>query len=315
MSVEYSDRTLSFVIPCFNEEGNVSLIGNEIITMVSEVKPKDFEILFVDDGSTDNTWASIVTFNNENSKVKGISFTRNFGHSRALEAGIRHSTGDVVIMLDADMQHPVSVIPEMLIHWENGAEIVNTIRATTNDVSISKKWLSKFFYFVINRLSDTKINDGEADFRLVTRKVADTILAFREPSYFFRGLVNWTGFETKYVTYEAPSRLHGHSKFSMSKMLDFARIGITSSSKKPLMAIIYIGGSLLFFSFLVMLGMLIAKYGISYQLISTSSILVVFSIFVVSFLVCVQGIIAAYLVDILDAVRMRPNYLIGDRTN
>ena len=314
MSGEFSDKTFSFVIPCFNEEDNISVIGNEIITILAQVKPKDFEILFVDDGSTDKTWDNIVRFNHGNSKVKGISFTRNFGHSPALEAGIRQSTGDVIIMLDADMQHPVNVIPEMLTHWENGAEIVNTIRASTEDVSISKKWLSKFFYFVINRLSDIKINDGEADFRLISRKVADTILAFREPSYFFRGLVNWTGFEIAYVTYEAPSRLHGKSKFSMSKMLDFARVGITSSSKKPLMAIIYFGGSLLLFSFLVMVGMLVTKYGISYQLISTSSILVVFSIFVVSFLVCIQGIIAAYLVDILDAVKMRPNYLIGDRT-
>ena len=271
-----------------------------------------FELIFVDDGSSDRSWGQILTLREKDSRVKGIRLTRNFGHNIALEAGVRESAGAAVIMMDADLQHPPSLIPKLVHHWESGADIVNTLRQSTTGSTILKRWTSKIFYAVINSLSESKIGDGEADFRLITRKVADTILSFNESPYFFRGLIPWTGFKTEKIEYVADPRIHGTSKFSLSMMLDFARLGVTTSSKKPLVAIMYVGVLSLLISTLTLAGMLSTKILVNSLLISNTSIFVVLSIFIVSLLICIQGIIAIYLVNILDSVSKRPNYLIGE---
>jgi glycosyltransferase involved in cell wall biosynthesis len=312
MTFNEESKLISIVLPCFNEEENIPLVHEAICAQTENLISYRFEFIFVDDGSSDLSWSQILTLREKDSRVKGVRLTRNFGHNIALEAGVRESSGAAIIMMDADLQHPPSLIPELVHQWENGVDIVNTLRQSTTGSTVLKRWTSKIFYALVNSLSESKIGDGEADFRLITRNVADTILSFDESPYFFRGLIPWTGFKTEKIDYVADARIHGTSKFSLPMMLDFARLGVTTSSKKPLVAIMYIGIMSLLISILILGGMLSTKIFVNSQLISNTSIFVVLSIFVVSLLICIQGIIAIYLVNILDSVSKRPNYLIGE---
>lgn len=309
-----SKQLMSVILPSYNEEKNISLMYKELIKYI-DTNQFNYELIFVNDGSKDATWERIKEIADRDSNVRGINFSRNFGHHAALEAGLKDAKGDFVIMMDSDLQHPASLFSKLIKKYQEGYDIVNTIRLSTEGVSIFKKISSRLFYIILNSMSDLKLNDGEADYRLLNRKALNSLNALPETPKFYRGLVNWIGYKVCYVEYEAKARRFGKSSYSLKKMIELARLGLTSFSMKPLKLIISIGLILVFGSFLMLLAMFIVKFGINPGYFSNNAILVMFLIFITGILTTFQGIIAIYIVDIFNAAKNRPSFIVGEKTN
>lgn len=235
---------LSVVIPLFNEEKCVEKIICEILRVLDSY---DFikEIWLVDDGSDDNTPNLLTQLEKQYKEVNWIRLTRNFGHQAALKAGLDCATGDCVVMMDGDMQHPPSVIPQLIAIWESGFDIVATRRVETGKVPFLKLKTSRWFYKLLHSLSEVAPEPGMADFRLIDKKVVQVLSSLPEVELFFRGLVEWSGFSTSVVDYEVGSRWAGKTKYSLRKMIKLAVSGITGFSSKPL----YLFGRNTFFLF------------------------------------------------------------------
>jgi polyisoprenyl-phosphate glycosyltransferase len=193
-----------------------------------------YEILFVDDGSSDQTVHTIEALAEKDKRVKLIVLSRNFGHQFALKAGLDHATGDCVISLDADLQHPPELIPELINKWQQGFEVVYTIRKDTKSTSFFKRITASFFYWIARKLSSVEVHPGAADFRLLDRAVVDVLKECRENYLYLRGLVSWAGFRQTALEYIPNERFAGKTKYSLRKMIRFAMAGITSFSTRPL---------------------------------------------------------------------------------
>lgn len=309
-----SKQLLSIVLPSYNEEKNIRLVYGELLKYV-KADGLDYELIFVNDGSYDDTWKQIKKLALTDKKVKGINFSRNFGHHAALEAGLAASIGDVIIMMDADLQHPPELIPKLIDKWREGFDVVNTVRLSTTNIGVVKKITSKAFYKILNEMSDLELRDGEADYRLVSRRALDSLNSLPETPKFYRGLINWIGYDVVYVPYTAQARMHGKSSYTMRKMVELARLGLTSFSMKPLKLIITIGLLLVIGAFLALAGMLIVKFGFNAQYFSNNAVLVMFLVFITGILATFQGIVAVYLVDIFNAAKNRPSYIVREITN
>jgi Glycosyltransferases involved in cell wall biogenesis len=227
---------VTIVVPVCNEQENISSLFEEVKKYVP-----DFELLYVDDGSTDGTLLSIQELTLTNSNVKCISLSRNFGHQNALMAGLQYATGDIIVTMDGDMQHPPSTIPTMIKKLQEGFDIVITKRISTKNISALKKLYATIFYRFINSISDTHVEPNASDFRAFNRKVLDSILLFKEKELFLRGIFSWIGFKTATINFDAPERLYGKTKYSFSKMSRLALKGITAFSFKPLRIAVLIG--------------------------------------------------------------------------
>jgi dolichol-phosphate mannosyltransferase len=200
-----------------------------------------WEIIFVDDGSRDRSFETVKVLSQQDDRIRAISLSRNFGHQVALTAGMQHARGNMVITMDADLQHPPGVITVLLEHYRQGFEIVNTRRIDSTETGYFKKHSSRFFYRFINRISDISIAESSSDFRLMSRKALDAFLQFGERDRFTRGLVSWMGFRQALVDYECLPRFAGKSKYTLRKMIHFAADGITAFSAKPLRIASYMG--------------------------------------------------------------------------
>lgn len=234
------ENMISIILPAHNEQKAIKLMYQKIIDEWKKIK-YDLEIIFIDDGSSDSTLQEIENLHKADNRVKGISFSRNFGHQAAIEAGLKKSTGAAVIMLDCDGQHPTNLFLKMIKEWENDIKIVNTIRKATEGESFFKKLSSNLFYSFINKFSDANIIPGSADYRLLDRDVVNILNQLPEQSKFYRGLVNWVGFPVKYIEYKAEDRLNGQSSYTLKKMYKFATDGFTGFSNFPLKISKYIG--------------------------------------------------------------------------
>ena len=229
---------VSIIIPCYNEEGNIQVMYDRLMAVL----PDDYEILFIDDGSTDGTLNNIRILKQGNQNVKYISFSRNFGHQNALKAGYDHVVGDCVITMDGDLQHPPELIPELLIKWKEGFKIVNTIRKKDKSLPFFKRLSANGFYRFINFLGDVHIPQGAADYRLLDKAVAEKLKHnFNETFMFYRGVIPWLGFDQCNIEYVAEKRFSGVTKYSFMRMFNFAVNGITSFSIKPLRLAIIMG--------------------------------------------------------------------------
>ncbi len=304
---------LSIVVPVFNEEDNIQ----KFYTTVKDVLQTldyDYEIIFVDDGSSDDSAGMLRYIGNQDSKVKVLLLARNFGHQLALTCGLDYAQGDAVITMDGDMQHPPELISELVKHWESGADVVRTIRDSTEDASWAKAFTSKYYYKVLNKLANVPIVEGGSDFRLMNRKSLETLKLFREHGRFLRGIVGDLGFVQHEFHFIAPPRFAGTSKFSVKKMMRFALDGITAFSRVPLRLALYIGLLCGLFS-LIMIGHILFVHFFSDNVISGWSTLGVAIFFLGGVQLVGIGIIGEYVGRIFEEVKQRPLYWVKDTIN
>lgn len=304
---------LSLVIPTFNEEGNVQRLYNEILLVLKQLQISTYEVIFIDDGSSDQSLQCIEALRAQDTNVDYLQFSRNYGHQHALKAGLDHARGAAVISLDADLQHPPALIADMVQLWRQGAEVVYTRRNDKQNVGLFKKLSAKSFYWLANRLSEVPIEEGTADFRLLDRKVVDAIKTFKESHLFLRGLIPTLGFKQVALDYEPAVRFSGQSKYSLGKMFHFAINGITSSSAKPLYFSIYLG---LFFAFLAFV---YGCYAIYIAVFTDAAItgwtsLIASVLFIGGIQMILIGIVGIYLGKLFVQSKQRPTYIIKANT-
>jgi dolichol-phosphate mannosyltransferase len=234
------------VLPVFNESKNLQLVYNEILKVIKNLEHRySFEIIFVNDGSMDDSWKIIQEIAFSDDRVRGFSFTRNFGHQLALMAGYDHASGAAIISMDADLQHPPHIIPSMLDAWKNGAMIVYAKNSTIGRSSL-KSAASDFFYRFFDKISTFSIPKHVQDFRLIDQKVCQALRQFNERSPYLRGMVAWTGFPSKVLEVDFKQRAYGKSGYSWVKMIRLAFDGITSFSLVPLRIAFYLGLLIIF---------------------------------------------------------------------
>ncbi len=301
---------ISIVIPVLNEESNIDPLFERVETVFQELS-YDFEILFVDDGSTDQTLNTIKRLHRKDSRAKLISFSRNFGHQIALTAGMDHAKGDAVLVMDADLQHPPELIPTMISEWEKGHEVVYTIREKEDSVGILKALTSKIFYLLFRSLSSTQIPDGVADFRLMDRKVVKAFKRIRERNRFLRGLTFWVGYKNIGIKYKANKRHSGKTKYNWRRMFNFAIEGITSFSSLPIYLSVYIGFTMGTLGFGYGCYALYIKIFTQHSIPGWASTAILHST-IGGLQLFLMGIVGIYVGKIYTETKGRPIYLIRD---
>jgi dolichol-phosphate mannosyltransferase len=300
---------VSIVTPCFNEEEVVPLFLDRVRAAVAPLGDYVFEILFVDDGSSDGTLRKLNEMAASDPSVRVCSLSRNFGHQIALTAGLELARGEAVIMMDSDLQHPPEKIPALLEKWREGFDIVTAQRVNDQGNSWFKNATSDTFYKVLNYLSDTQVPRGAADFCLLSRRVVDSLKAMPERHRFLRGLVSWVGFERAFVPFQCQERVAGESKYSTVRMVALALDAVFSFSSQPLILALRLGVTIMLagFAYLVVTlgwgfytGNLVPGYA---SLIGVTLILGGCQL---SFI----GLIGQYLARVFEEVKGRPAYLI-----
>src|SRR6056297_2458768 len=303
-----NDFKVSVIIPSFNEESNIKPLFDAIS---KNTKEYNVELIFIDDGSSDKTLENIKNLASQSIDIRYISFTRNFGHQNALKAGYDFATGDCIISMDGDMQHPPELIPEMIRLWQQGYKIVSTKRKHTKSLSFFKRFTSRLYYKILNFFSEIKIENGSSDFRLLDKKVVQELKKFNENYLFFRGLIPWLGFSQIQLEYIESQRFSGKTKYSFSKMLHFASDGITSFSVKPLKISIYLGFIIAFIAFLYIL------YAIYISIFTNNAITgwtstIISILFIGGIQLIMIGILGNYLGKLFMENKKRPNYIIKE---
>lgn len=295
---------ISIVLPVYNEEAGIKNTI-EVLENFVECQIETYEIIFVDDGSVDSSVDIIRHAQSQYENIRLVEFSRNFGHQLAITAGIRYAKGDAVVVMDADLQDPPSVIPNMIEKWQEGFDVVYGKRLIREGESFFKRFSAKAFYRVMHKVANVDIPLDTGDFRLMDRKVVDALSKLNEPEPFVRGLVSWIGFKQTAVTYERQERNAGVTKYPLTKMIRLASDGITSFSEIPLKIVNYTG----FISIIagVIYGLITVFTGIS-TLTFAISLMCVLS----GMIMLALGIIGDYLYRTFDASKHRPQYVVSN---
>lgn len=303
-------QLLSIVIPCLNEEQNIGLLYRRLQAVLNQLD-YDYEFVFVDDGSTDGTFREVKALNAQDNRVGGISFSRNFGHQIALLAGMKAAKGELVLAMDADLQHPPEAIPLLLAKSQEGYDIVNTRRIDHARIGYFKKTSSRLFYRLLSYLSEVKVEPAAADFRLMTRQATDAFLMLPERGRFTRGMVSWMGFRQAIVEYQAQERAAGQSKYSLRKMVRLGLDGIAAFSSRPLRISFYTG---LLISFLgLAYGLYILAAFISGHTIQGWASMMLTQLIIGGAVLINLGIVGEYIARIFNEVKARPLFFIQEQ--
>lgn len=305
------NKSIAIVIPSYNEATNIDVLIHALNETIQNIN-YTFKFIFVDDGSSDETVAILKEKSKEHQHIFYLELSRNFGHQNALKAGIDLVRNDVdaIISMDGDMQHPPKIIPKLIQKWEEGFEVVYTIRKEDKKLGFLKNKTSNLFYSLMNKLSDIKFEPGTADFRLIDKKVAQVFSDFTENELFIRGIINWVGFKQFAIHYEPNERYSGKSKYTVGKMMRFAVLGITSFSTKPLSIAIILGISLSIMAFIFYIAYVL--YSIYYgHVISGWASVITTVVFFGGLNLVVLGIIGVYIGKLFMQSKGRPNYLIS----
>lgn len=303
---------LSVVVPAFNEEDNVAPMCERLVAAL-EGAVSEFEIVYVDDGSVDATWERVVAVAESDSRVRGIRFARNFGHQAALTAGVDAARGEAVVIIDADLQDPPEVIPEMIEQWRAGYEVVYGQRQEREGETWFKRTTAAMFYRGMRSITNVNIPLDTGDFRLMGPRAVAAFRALPERNRFIRGLVSWIGFQQTAVRYNRRARQAGETKYPFRKMLRFALDGVTSFSFLPLRLATWAGFAVSAFAFLYIIVVVVLKaLHINWPGYTSlmGSIL-----FLGGVQLIMIGIVGEYLARIFDEVKRRPLYLVGDSTD
>lgn len=306
-------KLVSIVLPVYNEEDNISSIYHELLKVLAGLDRYDFEMIMVNDGSIDNSWQQMLLLARNDKRLKIINFTRNFGHQIALTAGYDNASGDAVISMDADLQHPPECIPRMLQAWEDGFYIVYVRNIKTNH-SFLKKYTAIIHYKILDAISYIKIPRHVQDFRLIDKKVLDVLIKTKEKSRYLRGIVAWTGFKATYIDGVFSKRFSGNSAYSWTKMFKLSFDGMTGFSLFPLKIACYMG------LFVICTGLLMFCYitldalvnNVRYPLFKW---LVTIIYIFIGVLFILLWLIGEYIGRIYEELKNRPLYIIEERYN
>jgi dolichol-phosphate mannosyltransferase len=308
-----SKLNLTVVTPVFNEEEVIAYFYEKTRAILDSMAEVNVCILFVVDRSTDNTLEILRTIVAKDPKSRIIVMSSRFGHQMALLAGIEHSThADAIVMMDSDLQHPPELIPKLVAEYRNGAAIVNTIRRNTKNINFVRRILGNVFYRFLKAIACIPINPNAADFRLINRQVANSLITgFKERNVFLRGLFLWIGFNQVNVEYMAECRFAGKSKYSLSRMLQLATVGILSFSTRPLHTGIFVGVGFAGLAFLYMVTAFIS-YFLDHSIPSGWTTLVILLLLFSGVQLIVLGIIGVYIGGIYEEIKGRPRYIIDE---
>ena len=310
-------KQISIIIPCYNEEENIQPVYEKIADVFGRLEGKYApEIIFVNDGSTDNSGQKLQMLSKKDSRVKYVGFSRNFGKEIATTAGINHCHGEACVMIDADLQHPAELIPDFLAKWEEGNDVVVGIRKKSKSDSWIKVAGSKIFYKILNRIADVEVYPNATDFRLIDRNVIDEFNRFTETSRMTRALIDWLGFKRDYIYFDANNRLHGTATYSLWKLIKLALNSFVTLSLLPLKIAGYLGMFIILLSGIMGLYILLGKYFLHLRFASTFSDaenLAIFIVFLVGIILTSLGLMALYIANIHREVIRRPMYVIRDK--
>lgn len=304
--------TLSIVIPVYNEADNLPLLYRELNTLM-QTQPVQAEIIIVDDGSSDASVEVARRIAKNDKFLRILELSRNFGKEVAVTAGLHAACGDAAIIMDADMQHPVDVIPEFITKWQAGADVVVGVRRSYGSVSWSKKLNSWLFYKAINSVADIKVVPHSTDFRLLDRVVIDEFNRFSERNRFTRGLIDWLGFKRDYVYFHANERASGEASYSLIKLVHLAINSFVGLSLFPLRLAGYLGIIITFLTSIMATLVIVAKYGFHNHYAASISfrfLLVDFNSFMIGIVLISLGLIALYVANVHNEVINRPLYVV-----
>ena len=309
------NKKISVVIPMYYEEKVAEECYRRVKENLEKIKNYEYEIIFVNDGSKDRTLEILEEIANKDEKIKIISFSRNFGHQAAVTAGLQFVSGDAIVIIDADLQDPPELIPEMIALWEQGNEVIYGKRKSRKGESKFKLLSAKMFYKTLNALSDVEIPKDTGDFRLVDRKIVDVINSLPEHNKFLRGLFSWIGYKQIPYEYERKERFAGKTKYPLKKMVKLAADGIIGFSSKPLKLVGTLGFIAIIISILILIYALIS-YILKLNNLSAgwTSIMVAITFFAGVQLLSLW-IIAEYIGRIYDETKQRPQYIIDKKIN
>ena len=308
-------KKISVVVPMYYEEEVAKECYTRLKNVLEKIENYNYEIIFINDGSKDKTLEILKEVAKENKNVKIISFSRNFGHQCAVTAGLRYVTGDAIVIIDADLQDPPELIPEMIKLWEEGNEVIYGKRKSREGESRFKLLTASMFYKTLNALSDVEIPKDTGDFRLVDRKVVEVINSLPEHNKFLRGLFSWVGFKQKAYEYERKERYAGKTKYPLKKMLKLAQDGIFSFSIKPLKIVGAMGILSVIISILLLV-YAVLSYAFDWNnLVPGWTSLMVTMTFIGGMILISLWMIGEYIGRIYDETKRRPEYIIDETIN
>jgi len=306
-------QNISLVVPVYNESFIIRDFYKSLNETITTLEKYNWEIIFVDDGSLDNTWTIIQDFVTHNPNIRGVKLSRNFGKEIALTAGVEStSNSDAVIFMDGDLQHPPFIIKDILFEWEKGFQIVSTKRLSIQ-YSIVRKLGSRLFYYMLNKFSEIKIEPMATDFRLLDKKVVAVLLTFNERTRFFRGLVDWMGFKKTVITFSAPNIKGGSSSFSLRDLFNLAINSFTAFSLFPLRVSGWLGVLVIMITSMITIYMFTTHIVLNLTYYTPSAYFMVFNTFLFGVVLAALGLVALYIGHILTEVVRRPLYILNDK--
>lgn len=301
---------LSVIIPAYNEAEMIAKTAATITQILKEAKIPN-ELIFIDDGSSDQTWNKIEDASSQFNEVRGISFSRNFGKESAIVAGLCEAVGDCCVVIDCDLQHPPEIIPQMYRMWEQGVQVVNGVKASRGKEGVLHKVFAKLFYRILSAAIKTDTQNA-SDYKLLDRKVVEALLAMPERNYFFRALSEWVGFETASIEYEVAERTEGESKWSPWSLVRYAITNITSFSAIPLHIVTILGFVVL--AIAVVMGVVALVQYLCGIAVAGFTTVILLLLIIGSVIMISLGTIGYYISKIYEEVKARPKYLVAKRT-
>lgn len=307
-------KAISIVIPVYREEDNLPRLYARLNAVTSEIDAQ-WEYVFVNDGSPDNSMRVLKNLASQDERVKVLDFSRNFGKEIALTAGVHSASGDAVICMDADLQHPPELIPKLVAAWQAGAEVVTTIRLSVDGHSLMRRFFSWLYYKIMGWMSGLDMVSHTTDFRLFDKKVVTVFNRITERQRMFRGIIDWMGFKTEYVEFHAETRNSGAAVYSYGKLWNLALSSITSFSLVPLKMTSYLGVAITTVASLLLAWMLLARVGLLPGMFTPLAMVVVANTILIGVVLMSFGVIALYIGTIHTEVTNRPLYIVRERVN
>lgn len=307
-------KLIEIVVPCYNEEACICSLYKAVNTALSQLDDYRWSILFVNDGSSDRTLEELKTLkSNHTDTVNYVSFARNFGKESAIYAGLSNSTGDLVVLMDADLQHPPVLIPQMVKQIEEGHDCCGARRVDRHGEPPIRSFFSKIFYKVINKVTDMKLVQGGSDFRIMTRQMVNAMLELQERERFTKGIMSWVGFDTVWIEYENVERIAGESKWSFCSLAKYALDGFIAFATAPLRFVIYLGVGVVIFSIVYLIITFFSALNSNAPRTGYTTIIILI-LLMGGVIISLLGVIGEYLARMYNELKHRPIYIEKENT-